>query len=44
MTAVTTWAVEWSAGGESGVIETVTRSSQPVVIGELQAVNVKPGG
>ncbi|MFD6373466.1 hypothetical protein ACFWDR_02930 [Micrococcus luteus] len=44
VTAVTTWAVEWSAGGESGVIETVTRSSQPVVIGELQAVNVKPGG
>lgn len=42
--AVTTWSVEWSAGGESGVIETVTRSSQPVVIGELQAVNVTPRG
>lgn len=41
--AITTWAVEWSAEGESGVIETITRSSQPVVIGELQAVNVKPG-
>lgn len=44
VTAVTTWAVEWSAGGDSGVIQTITRSSQPVVIGELQAVNVKPGG
>lgn len=44
VTAITTWSVQWSAGGESGVIETVTRSSQDVVIGELQALNVKPRG
>ncbi|MDX2342198.1 hypothetical protein NJC10_11150 [Micrococcus sp. M4NT] len=44
VSAITTWAVAWEAGGESGVIETITRSSQPVVIGELQAVNVKPRG
>lgn len=42
VTAITTWSVEWSAGGESGVIETATRSSQDVVIGEFQALNVKP--
>lgn len=44
VTALTSWQVEWSAGGEAGVLQTITRSSQPVVIGELQAVNVKPGG
>ncbi|EZP59440.1 hypothetical protein [Micrococcus luteus] len=42
VTAITTWSVEWSAGGESGVIETLTRSSQPVKIGEFHALNVKP--
>lgn len=44
VTAITTWSVQWSAGGESGVIETITRSSQDVVIGEFQALNVKPKG
>lgn len=44
VTATTTWAVEWAAGGESGVIETQTRSSAPVTIGELRAVNVTPPG
>lgn len=44
VTALTSWQVEWSAGGEAGVLQTITRSSQPVLIGELQAVNVKPGG
>lgn len=42
VTAITTWSVQWSAGGESGVIETATRSSQDVVIGEFHALNVKP--
>ena len=42
VTAVTTWSVDWSAAGESGVIETVTRSSQDVRIGEFQALNVRP--
>lgn len=42
VTALTTWGVEWSAGGESGVIETTTRSNQAVEIGEFQALNVKP--
>lgn len=42
VTAVTTWSVEWSAAGESGVIETVTRSSQDVQIGEFHALNVRP--
>lgn len=40
--AITTWSVEWEAEGESGVIETLTRSSQPVKIGEFHALNVKP--
>ncbi|WP_271438027.1 PKD domain-containing protein [Micrococcus luteus] len=44
VTALTSWQVEWSAGGESGVLQTITRSSQPVLIGELQAVNVTPRG
>ena len=44
VSAVTTWDVQWSAAGESGVIQTVTRSSQPVKIGDLQAVNVTPRG
>lgn len=44
VTALTTWQVEWSAAGDSGVLETITRSSEPVLIGELQAVNVAPRG
>lgn len=40
--AITTWSVEWETEGESGVIETLTRSSQPVKIGEFHALNVKP--
>ncbi|MFI5825573.1 hypothetical protein ACIA8I_42020 [Streptomyces rishiriensis] len=44
VTATTNWQVEWSAAGESGVLETITRSSEPVLIGELQAVNVSPRG
>ncbi len=42
VSAITTWSVEWAAGGESGVIETVTRSAQDVKIGEFQALNVRP--
>lgn len=42
VTAITTWSVEWSALDQSGVIETVTRSSQDVRIGEFQALNVRP--
>lgn len=42
VTAITTWSVEWTAQGQSGVIETVTRSSQDVRIGEFQALNVRP--
>ncbi len=38
VTAVTSWAVEWSAAGESGVVM-VTRSARAtIVIGELQAI------
>ncbi|MGW3946961.1 hypothetical protein ACWEBH_12585 [Micrococcus endophyticus] len=44
VTAITTWSVQWSAGGESGVIETATRSSQEIVIGEYQVLNVAPRG
>lgn len=44
VTAITTWSVEWSAGGESGVIETATRSAQEIVIGEYQVLNVTPRG
>ncbi|MBU8743736.1 hypothetical protein [Micrococcus luteus] len=43
VTAITTWSVEWSVAGQPGVIETATRSSRDVLIGEYQAVNVKPG-
>ena len=42
VTAITTWSVEWTAQGQSGVIETLTRSSQDVRIGEFQALNVRP--
>lgn len=42
VSAITTWSVEWTAGGESGVLETVTRSAQDVKIGEFQALNVRP--
>jgi len=42
VSAITTWSVEWAAEGESGVIETVTRSAQDVKIGEFQALNVRP--
>lgn len=44
VTALTTWDVEWSAGDGSGTLQTVTRSAQPVRIGDLQAVNVTPQG
>ena len=44
LTAITTWSVEWSAAGQSGVIETVTRSSRDVQIGEFHALNVTPRG
>ena len=42
VTAITAWSVEWTAQGQSGVIETLTRSSQDVRIGEFQALNVRP--